>query len=112
MIPVKNETTNVDLIALWIEDQNGRNERCVFFTVKEVEKMTKLKVPMENSFIQGRLYPAFIYGRPTNIIKVVLPNGITIITTLSNIRIGKLEKKAEKLQELTPRKSLIMDMLD
>jgi hypothetical protein len=107
------DTGGKELIALWIEDTDGNNERCIFFTRKEVQKMTKLKFPFHDNMVFGRLYMAFIYGRHTNVIKIRLSNKLEIITTLSNNRIKKLEDLAmKKYRKLIPKKSRFIDMLD
>ena len=37
----KKKNENSEYISLWIEDPNGKNERCLLFTQKEIDRAEK-----------------------------------------------------------------------
>lgn len=53
---LKKGNENIGYVAIWVEDANGKNERCLLFTEKEIKKAeeralkNKEDIPKKNFF--------------------------------------------------------------
>ena len=96
--------------AVWVEDSNGSNERCLLLTWKEWSKLSCI-VPPAPLPVKGRLYQMEIAGRKALALEVVY-NTVTFVLSLSAKRIAKWEQRAKRNPEDIPKKSLFVDLLD
>ena len=109
----KKPTANEKYIALHVEDENGENERCLLFTEIEFADMEKVKL---SSLIEamkfGRLYPAYIDGRITNLVRIKNLTGQEMILRLSQSQLEKADNRSLKNPEDLPKKGFLTDLMD
>ena len=107
----KNNENNI-YVTLQVQDENGKNERCLLFTQIEISDMETIRASFLDKLVQGRIYQCLIGKRPTNIIKVCNYYGETKYLRLSNTQLLKAEKRAQRNKEDLTKKSFITNLMD
>lgn len=114
LIPVVNLKRKISekraYMALWVEDQDGKNERCLLLTPTEWSRESTVVLPAF-SLVKGRLYPMTIHKRSLLICRVVY-NGADAVLCLTAKRLARYEARARKNPEDIPVKGLVADLLD
>ena len=105
----KQKNENDFYISLRIEDENGKNERCLLFTEDEIKKMEKIKLPfIQEDMSFGKIYKASIGNINTNLIKV--KNGTeTVVFRISESQLKKADFRSIKNVEDLTKKGFLVD---
>lgn len=99
-------------VSVQVEDEDGKNQRCILFTEIETADMEKICASFLTMLKYGRIYKCIIDKRQTNILRVKNYNGEDKYFRLSNTQLVKAEKRAKRnLEDLTV-KSKLTDMFD
>lgn len=111
--PKKQEAEHY--IAIQVEDLNGKNERCILFTDKELDRCPVLDITWD--LVPGRLYPyadnqytgfimkTFCYSRTRD-------EWYIVVRRISACKLMIAEERAEKNPEDLTKKSWLVDWLD
>ena len=116
LIRVKNteipkfSNANKEYYSCWVEADNGKDERCLLFTEKEVEKFSFVITTKNYTF--GRLEEFQLGNRIGYITKVFYKDlGEKLVFISKNI-ISSAENRANKNKEDLTKKSFLTDLLD
>lgn len=117
MIMVKNQekiaTANDQYISIHVEDEDGKNERCLLFTEIEISDMEKISMEfLKNSMIAGRLYNAVIDKKNTFLCLVKNRIGQEMILRITPFKLSQAENRSAKNPEDLPKKDFMTDLLD
>lgn len=98
---------------IWLEDENGGNERAVMMTTKEFDSLATITLPNElkEEMIFGRLYPAIINRQEKYIVRIAL-DGEDNIYILTEKFIEYCRKRTEKHKDMILEKGFIEDLFD
>jgi len=113
VVPNKNPVfgANSKYVSIWVEDQNGRNERAIFLTEHEFKTAPRIILWDDDKMVSGRLYPVKIRGRAMWAVRVHTSSS-SYVLTLTPKRLKYFEERASKNPEDIPKKSFLMDLLD
>lgn len=112
VVTVKNKQPKrmaaTEYVAVWVEDQNGKNERCIMMTGKEMDGLRTAILPFD--MVMGRLYPCSVGMMDFFAVKVVdvVPMQLCITTAM----LARFEDRARANAEDIPKKGFLADMLD
>ena len=117
MIMVKNQekiaTANDKYISIHVEDEDGKNERCLLFTEIEISDMEKISMEfLKNTMISGRLYKAVIDKKETFLCLVKNRIGQDMILRITPFKLSQAENRSAKNPEDLPKKDFMTDLLD
>ena len=108
----KHAKENAIYVSLQVEDEDGKNERCLLFTEIETSDMEKISASFLSSLVFGRIYKCIIGRRQTNIVKVKNYTGEIRYFRLSNSQLKKAERRAARNLEDLTKKSALTDLFD
>lgn len=108
----KRAQENEIYVSLQVEDEDGKNERCILFTEIETADMEKISASFLSSLICGRIYKCIIGRYQTNIIKVKNYTGEIKYFRISNSQLKKAERRASRNLEDLTKKSKLTDLFD
>jgi hypothetical protein len=103
--------------AIWLEDSDGDNERCVLLTDNEVERLPKFEsCELAKVMVRGRLYRAGCHAassqsKNSSFVKIEL-NGENIVVRVSPVLLKRAEARAKRNYGDLTRKSFITNLLD
>lgn len=102
-------------LAVWVEDENGDNERCLMFKKLEFGKLPEFAFPktmdVEEDMKTGRLY-GLSYGTTVFYVMKVVVDGKERVVKLTDKKIEIAERLAEMNSEDIPDRGVLNDMLD
>ena len=113
-IPVKNidkkPTENKQYVAIWVEDFNGGNERCILLTQKELARLSRVGIcDLKDEMKRGRLYRVGYRG--SYFIKVKIGDEDTVVR-ISKVTLKRAEERAEVNEEDIPKMGILIDLFD
>lgn len=109
----KKPTENDEYVSLHVEDEDGKNERCLLFTQIEISDMEKVQSKFFlKSMKNGRLYKVVIDGNQTNLVKVAHKDGREMILRVSNTQLEKADFRRIKNPEDLTEKGFWEDLKD
>lgn len=102
-------------IALQVEDLNGKNERCILFTERELELCPVLDITWD--LVPGRLYPYADNQYTGYIVKTLIysktrDEWYVVVRRISTHRLEVADERAMKNPEDLTHKSWLVDWLD
>ena len=108
----KKASENDEYFALHVEDESGKNESCILFTESELKEMETINFPFAAEQMKaGRIYPAVIAKKNTNLVKVI--DGVyEKIFRMSKSQLLEAEARAARNTEDIPKKSFFTDLFD
>lgn len=117
MIMVKNKekiaTANDKYISIHVEDEDGKNERCLLFTETEISDMEKINMDfLKKNMVQGRLYKANIDKKDVYLCLVKNRISIEMILRITPFKLSQAENRAAKNPEDLPKKDFLTDLMD
>lgn len=118
IIPVKNisrhPAADEKYYAIWIEDFDGGNERCLLLTDREIVKLSLVSpCDIADKMKNGRLYVINVGHGATNLVKLTnMSNQDGFVVTLRNSALIVGEERAKKNPEDVPQKGFFTDLLD
>ena len=102
-------------VALWVEDEDGGNERCLMFRKSEVEKFPEFAFPssmgIEDRMKTGRLYRISSGTTEFYTVKVVDGDDEKVVK-LTDKKIDVAERLAESNKEDIPDRGFWNDLTD
>ena len=108
----KHAKENAIYVSLQVEDEDGKNERCLLFTEIETSDMEKISASFLSSLVFGRIYKCIIGRCQTNIVKVKNYTGEIRYFRLSNSQLKKAERRAARNLEDLTKKGVLTDLFD
>lgn len=95
--------------AIWVENIDGKNETCLFFTQTEMATLQPIDIDFLEEMVPGRIYKCG--AKNSNVIKIV--NGSSeFAIRLTKTLFNKALYRARKNEEDIPKKTFINDLLD
>ena len=109
----KKFNENEQYIAIQVEDENGKNERCLLFTEIELSDMEKINFKFAfDNMKSGRLYSATIDRKPTYLVKLSNDNEKEMIYRISPTQLTAAEERAKRNPEDLTKKSWFTNLKD
>lgn len=109
----KKFNENEIYVSVQVEDENGKNERCLLFTEIELSDMEKIELNFAfDSMVNGRIYKVVIDKVETNLLKMENGNGDVKIYRVSNSQLLAAETRAKRNPEDLTKKSFFTDLMD
>ena len=98
--------------GVYIESINGKHERCMVLTEKELERTSRIvSKDLNDDIVLGRMYNATIRGTEGYIIKMSLDKE-EFIVCITSAKLKVWLSRAYKNPQYIPKKSKLADMLD
>jgi len=98
--------------GVYIESINGKHERCIVLTEKELERTSRIvSKDLNKAIVLGRMYNAILRGTEGYIIKVALDKKEFIIY-ITSAKLQVWLSRAYKNPQYIPAKSKIADIID
>lgn len=103
-----------DYVAIQIEDEDGKNERCVLLTHIEHTDMETVTLPdaITGKMVFGRLYCVRIAGEYTYFLKVKHWDGRNRILRVSDTQLSRANIRAIKHPKSLTKKGKLTDLMD
>lgn len=103
-------------VALWVEDEDGKNERCLMFRKSVVSKLPCFALPdslgVEEKMKLGRLYEASSGVLRFYIVKISDLDGVKKIVKLTQKKVATAKEISSLNVEDIPERGLINDLID
>lgn len=109
---VESHFESTDYYAIWVEDVDGKNERCLLYTRDRTFEKTVGIDSIKSNLVPGRLYPVVLSERTTYLVSVITTYGRIKTIRLSPSVIKAGEKRAKKNPEDIPKKSFLTDLMN
>ena len=104
----RHRLASAEYLAVWIEDKDGRNERCIMLTKAEYAAVRTALLPFD--MVLGRLYPCIVGADQFFTVKVI--DAVPIQLCVTTAMLARFEGRARANAEDIPKKGFLADMLD
>jgi len=113
IVPNKNPVfgANDTYISIWVEDLDGKNERAIFLTEREFEKLPSVDLWVKKDMVVGRLYPVKLNNKSVYFVKG-FDSKVEYVFILTEKKLKAFENRAKKNKEDIPKKSFWADLRD
>lgn len=100
--------------SLFIEDETGDDEQTILLTDKEVDKLSRVRLPevLVNDMVLGRCYTVVIGKRVSQFIRLKKEDGSEFVAQLSQRLVTKCLNRAKAHEQSVPKKTWLQDMMD
>lgn len=103
-------------VALWVEDENGKNERCLMFGKSVVSKLPCFALPnslgVEEKMKPGRLYETSSGALQFYIVKIIDLDGVKKVVKLTKKKVATAKAISSSNMEDIPERGLMNDLID
>lgn len=110
----KKPTENERYIALQMEDETGKDEKCLLFTESQLSKLETVKLPksITDRFKLGRFYNVEINKDSIYLVKVRFVDGSESILRVTKAELADADARRIRNPEDLTEKGFVVDMLD
>lgn len=109
----KFPTANDIYVAIHLEKENGRGDRCYMFREKDINRFASISSRwLADKMVLGRIYPIIINKVETNIVKVEKNGGKHVILKISDKQLKVAEKIADDNPEDQTKRGVIRRLTD
>lgn len=104
---------NDKYVSVHVEDESGKDEKCLLFTEIQMADMEKIEFPeIMDNMILGRMYRANINKRNTYLVKVRNTQATEMILRISETQLKDADQRSIRNPEDLTEKGFITDLLD
>jgi len=104
---------NDKYVSVHVEDESGKDEKCLLFTEIQMADMEKIEFPeIMDNMILGRMYRANINKRNTYLVKVRNTQATEMILRISETQLKDADQRSIRNPEDLTKKGFIVDLMD
>ena len=104
---------NDKYVSVHVEDESGKDEKCLLFTEIQMADMEKIEFPeIMDNMILGRMYRANINKRNTYLVKVRNTQATEMILRISETQLKDADQRSIRNPEDLTEKGFITNLLD